>query len=201
MKTKENKLPRRIAIVLFELLMVIAGVLIAFSLGNYENRKKEKQEQEKLLQLCKQELKYNLSELYYGELIYDSLLTTFTTQEEKLEQPRLEFRNISFIYDKGIWETAVAKGLFDGEIIGVISEVNSEINGLSLYCDRLHDFNTHILLPNIDQPIEEFYYPDNKRLKAKYQWYPNTLSIILSRFRQVNKASRRLQELIVEIDD
>ncbi|MEM8523467.1 MAG: hypothetical protein AAGG68_02430 [Bacteroidota bacterium] len=200
MKTTANKLPRRIGIILFELLMVIVGVLIAFSLSNYENWKKEKQEQEKLLQLCKQELKYNLSELYYGELIYDSLLTTFTTQEQNLKQPRLEFRNISYIYDKGIWETAVAKGLFNGEIIGVISDINSEINGLALYCDRLHDFNTHLLLPNIDQPIEEFYHTDNKRLKAKYEWYPNTLGIILSRFRQLNKASRKLQELIVEIE-
>lgn len=163
-------------------------------------KKKEKQEHEKLLDLCKQELKYNLSELYYGELLYDSLLTDFQTQEQNLQQPQLEFRNISFIYDKGIWETAMSKGIFDSETISVISDVSSEINGLALYCDRLHDFNTHLLLPNMDKAIEEFYHPDTKRLRAKYQWYPNTLNIILSRFRQVNKASRKLRELILEIE-
>ena len=171
---------------LYELILIVLGVLIAFSLSNMQNRKKQRKEKENLLQQCKQELQENLIEFQFGAMHYDSILQTFLEKERALLQPIPKFRNITMIYDVEIWNTAINKGLFDTEALSYISGINSEIRGLRLYTDRMHDFNTQILLPNLDKGTEEFYDSETKRLRKKYMWYPYNLSAIQKRMEQLN---------------
>ena len=186
--------------ILLDLFLVIIGVLIAFWLSNFQSKQKEKLNRNQLLEQCKLELRGNLMDFHIGEQMYDSIYHSFIEAERNLEQPPLYFRNISMVYDLSIWEMAVDKGIFNAKTVSVINKINSEVSCMRIYGDRQHDCNIHLLLPNLEQPITEFYDPDTKRLREKYYWYISNLGSILSCMKRMNKATTELNELLKEYE-
>jgi hypothetical protein len=197
--TEKRSLLSRIGRWIAELVLVFVGVYAAFWLNNYQQHRQDADRRDQILASLEQQLQEGI----------ESGKTNRTKQEQKAaefrralgsgEMPPLEPFVFTTDYSPTDWATILQSGgvqLLDVQTLMAVRNDESVIRwGLSrmAWYQKLSD---DLIVPNLDQDISFFYDPATKKLRKRFEIYPDALDATV---KFANELERSNSELLKRI--
>jgi hypothetical protein len=182
-----------------ELILVFVGVYAAFWLNNFQQRREEAQRRDQILASLEQQLREGIESGKISRAKQEREAAEFRHAVDAGEMPPL--RPFYFItdYSPGDWATMLQSGgvqLLDVQTLMAIRNDESVIRwGLSrmAWYQKLSD---ELIVPNLDQDTSFFYDPATKKLRKRFEIYPEALQ---ERVHFANDLERTHTELLKRI--
>jgi hypothetical protein len=183
-----------------ELVLVFVGVYAAFWLSNYQQRQQDAEHRDRILAYIDQTL---------SEGIESSKANRAKEQEPELAEFRRALdagemppvRPFVFItdYSPSDFATMLQSGgvqLFDVETLKALRKDESVIRWGLQRMARYQKLSDELIVPNLDQDISFFYDPATKKLRKRFEIYPDALD---ARVKFANDLERTHIELLKQI--
>src|SRR2546421_3941035 len=177
-KTKERSHLSRLGRWAAELVLVFVGVYAAFWLNNYQQRRAEAQRHDQILASLEQEF---LRGIESGKIIgakQERQAAEFRRALDAGEMPPLRPFVFTTDYSPGDIATLLQSGgvqLLDVQTLMALRELESVIRwGLS-DMQRYQKLSDGLIVPNLDQDISFFYDPATRKLRKRFEIYPQAL--------------------------
>ena len=197
--TEKRSLLSRIGRWTAELVLVFVGVYMAFWLNNYQQHREDAERRDQILASLEKQLQKGI----------DSGKTNRTEQEKEAEEfrhaldagemPPLKPFVFTTDYSPSDWATMLQSGgvqLLDVQTLMAVRNDESVIRwGLSrmAWYQKLSD---ELIVPNLDQDISFFYDPATKKLRKRFEIYPEAME---ARVKFANELERTHTELLKRI--
>jgi len=161
-----------------ELVLVFVGVYAAFWLNNYQQHRQDAQRRDQILASLEQEF---LKGIESGKIVgarEERQAAEFRRALDAGEMPPLHPFVFTTDYSPGDIATLLQSGgveLLDVKTLMALRELESVIRwGLS---DMQHyqKLSDELIVPNLDQDISFFYDPATKKLRKRFEMYPQAL--------------------------
>ncbi|HEY1769226.1 MAG TPA: hypothetical protein VGG02_03105 [Chthoniobacterales bacterium] len=161
-----------------EILLVFIGVYAAFWLNNYQQHRQDAQRRDQILASLEEQLRESIASGKTSGAQEDHAAAEFHRALAAGEMPPLHPFTFTTDYNPGDTTALLQSGgieLLDVKTLMALRGVESVIRwGLS----RMNDFKTfsnQLILPNLDQPITFFYDPATRKLRKRFEMYPEAL--------------------------
>lgn len=161
-----------------ELILVFVGVYAAFWLNSYQQRQQDAEHRDRILASIEQTLREGIESGKISRAQEERDAAEFQRALDAGEMPPL--RPFVFItdYSPGDFATWLQSGgiqLLDLETLTALRKDESVIRwGLSRMA-RYQKLSDDLIVPNLDQDISFFYDPATKKLRNRFQIYPEAL--------------------------
>jgi hypothetical protein len=170
------KVLRRLGRWLAELLLVFVGVYAAFALNNYQQHQQNGQRRQQILASLEQQLDEAIESANTEGAKADQQVANFRRALDAGEMPPVHPFLFSSDYSPSDFATLLQSGgieLLDVKTLTALRELESVIrSGLSRMSkyERLSD---ELIAPHLDDDISYFYDPETKKLRRKFEKYPD----------------------------
>ncbi|MGH7984416.1 MAG: hypothetical protein ACREFF_14920 [Candidatus Udaeobacter sp.] len=161
-----------------ELVLVFVGVYAAFWLNNYQQHGQDAERRDQILASLEQEF---LRGIESGKIIgakQERQAAEFRRALDTGEMPPLRPFVFTTDYSPGDIATLLQSGgveLLDVKTLMALRELESVIRwGLS-DMQRYQKLSDELIVPNLDQDISFFYDPTSKKLRKRFEIYPQAL--------------------------
>src|SRR2546422_6685467 len=182
-----------------ELLLVFVGVYAAFWLNNYQQHRQDAERRDRILASLEQELRRGIESGKIAGAKEEQQAAKFRRALDAGEMPPLHPFVFTTDYSPGDFGTLLQSGgieLLDVETLTALRNDESVIRwGLSrmAHYQKLSD---ELIVPNLDQDISFFYDPANKKLRKRFEIYPEALQETVN---LANDLERTHTELLKQI--
>lgn len=191
--------PARLARWVAELFLVFMGVYAAFWLNNYQERQRDAKRHDQILASLEEQLKGGIESARSAGAKQNAQVAEFSRALEAGEMPPL--RPFAFISDYSASDVAamLQSGgieLFDVKTLISLRDLESVIRaGLSrmAHFEKLSD---QLIAPNLDQDISFFYDPATKKLRKRFEKYPEAIQAVANFFHDLEKTQTDLLKQI-----
>ena len=182
-----------------ELLLVFVGVYAAFWLSNYQQRQQDQERHDRILASIEQTLREGIESNKVSRAKEQQQVAKFRRALDAGEMPPLHPFIFTTDYSPGDFATLLQSGgiqLLDLETLTALREDESIIRwGLSRMA-RYTKISDDLIVPNLDQDISFFYNPATKKLRKRFEFYPEALDATV---RFANELERTHTELLKQI--
>jgi hypothetical protein len=182
-----------------ELFLVFVGVYAAFWLNNYQQHRQDAQRRDQILASFEEQLRKGVESGKISRAKQEREATDFQRALEAGEMPPLRPFVFTTDYSPGDFATWLQAGgiqLLDLETLLALRNDESVIRwGLSRMA-RYQKLSDELIVPNLDQDISFFYDPATKKLRKRFEIYPEALQ---ERVRFANELERTHAELLKRI--
>jgi len=182
-----------------ELLLVFVGVYAAFWLSNYQQRQQDQERHDRILASIEQTLREGIESNKVSRAKEQQQVAKFRRALDAGEMPPLHPFIFTTDYSPGDFATLLQSGgiqLLDLETLTALREDESIIRwGLSRMA-RYTKISDDLIVPNLDQDISFFYNPATKKLRKRFEFYPEALDATV---RFANELERTHTELLKRI--
>ena len=184
---------------LAELLLVFIGVYAAFWLNNYQQHQQDAERRDRILASIERTLRDGIESNKTNRAEQERKKAEFRRALDAGEMP--PFRPFVFTtdYSPGDFATMLQAGgiqLLDLETLTALRNDESVIRwGLSRMA-RYQKLSDDLIVPNLDQDISFFYDPATKKLRKRFEIYPEALD---ARLKFANDLERTHTELLKQI--
>lgn len=161
-----------------ELLLVFVGVYAAFWLSNYQQHRQDAERRDRILASIEQTLSEGIESGKRNRATEERVAAEFQRALEAGEMPPLKRYTFTTDYNPGDFATLLQSGgieLLDLQTLTALRNDESVIRwGLSrlAHYQKLSD---ELIAPNLDQDVSFFYDPATKRLRKRFQLFPDAL--------------------------
>jgi len=161
-----------------ELLLVFVGVYAAFWLNNYQQHRQDAERRDRILASLEQELRRGIESGKIAGAKEEQQAAKFRRALDAGEMPPLHPFVFTTDYSPGDIATLLQSGgveLLEVKTLVALRELESVIRwGLS---DMAHyqKLSDELIVPNLDQDISFFYDPAAKKLRKRFEIYPQAL--------------------------
>jgi hypothetical protein len=182
-----------------ELLLVFVGVYAAFWLNNYQQHRQDAERRDQILASLERQLRKGIESGKINRANQEREATEFHRVLNAGEMPLLRPFVFTTDYSPTDWATMLQSGgvqLLDVQTLMAVRNDESVIRwGLSrmAWYQKLSD---ELIVPNLDQDISFFYDPATKKLRKRFEIYPEALD---ARVRFANELERTHTELLKRI--
>src|SRR2546427_9628243 len=182
-----------------ELVLVFVGVYAAFWLNNYQQRQQDAERRDRILASIERTLREGIESGKINRATEERQAAEFQRALDAGEMPPL--RPFVFItdYSPGDFATMLQAGgiqLLDLQTLTALRNDESVIRwGLSRMA-RYQKLSDELIVPNLDQDISFFYDPGTKKLKKRFEIYPEALE---ERVKLANDLERTHTALLQQI--
>lgn len=191
--------PARLGRWVAELLLVFVGVYAAFWLNNYQERQRDAKRHDQILASLEDQLKGGIESAKSEGAKQNAEAAEFRRALEAGEMPPL--RPFAFVSDYSASDIAamLQSGgieLLDIKTLISLRNLESVIRaGLSrmTHYEKLSD---QLIAPNLDQDISFFYDPATKRLRKRFEKYPEAIQAGADFFHDLEKTQTDLLKQI-----
>src|SRR6266478_7034803 len=177
-KTKERSHLSRLGRWAAELVLVFVGVYAAFWLNNYQQRRAEALRHDQILASVEQEFLRGIESGKITGAKQERQAAEFRRALDAGEMPPLRPFVFTTDYSPGDFATMLQAGgiqLLDLETLTALRNDESVIRwGLSRMA-RYQKLGDELIVPNLDQEISFFYNPATKKLRKRFEIYPEAL--------------------------
>jgi hypothetical protein len=184
---------------LAELVLVFVGVYAAFWLSNYQQRQQDQERHDRILASIEQTLQEGIESNKISRAKQQQQATEFRRAVDAGEMPPLHPFIFTTDYSPGDFATILQSGgiqLLDLETLTALRNDESVIRwGLSRMA-RYTKLSDELIVPNLDQDISFFYDPATKKLRTRFEFYPEGLDAMV---RFANELERTHTELLKRI--
>jgi hypothetical protein len=161
-----------------ELVLVFVGVYAAFWLNNYQQHRQDAERHDRILASIEQMLREGIESGKINRAKEERQAAEFEHAVEAGEMPPLRPFVFTTDYSPGDFATMLQSGgiqLLDLETLTALRNDESVIRwGLSRMA-RYQKLSDELIVPNLDQDISFFYDPATKKLRKKFEIYPEAL--------------------------
>src|SRR5439155_15877085 len=161
-----------------ELILVFVGVYGAFWLSNFQQHREDAQRRDQILASLEQEFRKGIES---GKIVgakQEQEAAEFRRALEAGEMPLLDPFVFTTDYSPGDIATLLQSGgvqLLEVKTLMALRELESVIRwGLS-DMTRYEKLSDALIVPNLDQDISFFYDPATKKLRKRFEMYPQAL--------------------------
>src|SRR4029077_11354527 len=182
-----------------ELLLVFVGVYGAFWLNNYQQHRQDAGRRDQILAALEQQLSKGIDSGKINRAKQEQKAAEFRSALDAGEMPPLQPFVFITDYSPIDWATMLQSGgvqLLEVETLMAVRNDESVIRwGLSrmAWYQKLSD---ELIVPNLDQDISFFYDPATKKLRKRFEIYPEALDATV---RFANELERTNSELLKRI--
>jgi hypothetical protein len=197
--TEKRSLPSRIGRWIAELVLVFVGVYAAFWLNNYQQHQQDAERRSQILKSLEQQLRKGIESGKINRVKQKQEAAEFQRALNAGEMPPVPPFVFTTDYSPTDWATILQSGgvqLLDVQTLMAVRIDESVIRwGLSrmAWYQKLSD---DLIVPNLDQDISFFYDPATKKLRKRFEIYPEALD---ARVRFANELERTHTELLKRI--
>src|SRR5215831_18170668 len=198
-KTKERSQLSRLGRWAAELLLVFVGVYAAFWLNNYQQRRQDADRRDQILASFEQQLHEGIESGKINRAKQEQEAAEFRRALDAGEMPPLQPFVFTTDYSPTDWATMLQSGgvqLLDVQTLMAVRNDESVIRwGLNCmaWYQKLSD---ELIVPNLDQDISFFYDPATKKLRKRFEIYPQALEATV---KFANELERSNSELLKRI--
>jgi hypothetical protein len=182
-----------------ELLLVFIGVYAAFWLNNYQQRQQDAERRDRILASIERTLRDGIESNKTNRVEQEQEAAEFGRALDGGEMPPLHPFVFTTDYSAGDFATMLQAGgiqLLDLETLTALRNDESVIRwGLSRMA-RYQKLSDDLIVPNLDQDISFFYDPATKKLRKRFEIYPEALD---ARLKFANDLERTHIELLKRI--
>jgi hypothetical protein len=182
-----------------ELVLVFVGVYAAFWLTNYQQHRQDAERRDQILASLEQQLREGIESGKINRANQQRTAAEFQRALEAGEMPPLHPFVFTTDYSPTDWATILQSGgvqLLDVQTLMAVrndeSVIRWGVNRMAWY-QRLSD---ELIVPNRDQDISFFYDPATKKLRKRFEIYPEALA---ARVKFANELERTHTELLKRI--
>jgi hypothetical protein len=182
-----------------ELVLVFVGVYAAFWLNNYQQHQEDAGRRDQILASFEQQLQKGIESGKINRAKQEQEAAEFRRALDAGEMPPLKPFVFTTDYSPTDWATMLQSGgvqLLDVQTLMAVRNDESVIrwglNRMTWY-QKLSD---DLIVPNLDQDISFFYDPVTKRLRKRFEIYPDALD---ARVKFANQLERTHIELLKRI--
>src|SRR5262245_9639055 len=197
--TAKSSLLSRIGRWMAELILVFVGVYAAFWLNNYQQQRQEADRRDQILASLEGQLSEGIESGKINRAEQEQEAADFRRALDAGEMPPLKPFVFTTDYSPTDWATMLQSGgvqLLDVQTLMAVRNDESVIRwGLSrmAWYQKLSD---ELIVPNLDQDISFFYDPVTKKLRKRFEIYPEALD---ARVKFANELERTHTELLKRI--
>jgi len=161
-----------------ELVLVFAGVYAAFWLNSYQQHQQDAKRRDQILAALEQQLRESIESGKISGAKQDQTAAEFRRALDAGQMPPLHPFTFTTDYNPGDNAALLQSGgieLLDVKTLMALRGVESVIRwGLSRMADY-KKFSEELIVPNLDQDISFFYDPATKKLRKRFEMYPEAL--------------------------
>jgi hypothetical protein len=182
-----------------ELILVFVGVYAAFALNNYQQHREDAARRDQILASFEQQLRVGIDSGKINRAKQEREASEFRRALDAGEMPPLQPFVFTTDYSPSDWATMLQSGgvqLLDVQTLMAVRNDESVIRwGLSrmAWYQKLSD---ELIVPNLDQDISFFYDLATKKLRKRFEIYPDALD---ARVTFANQLERTHIELLKRI--
>jgi hypothetical protein len=182
-----------------ELVLVFVGVYAAFWLNNYQQHRQDAERRDQILASLEQQLRQGIESGKINRTKQEQGAAEFQRALDAGEMPQLHPFVFTTDYSPTDWATMLQSGgvqLLDVQTLMAVRNDESVIRwGLSrmAWYQKLSD---ELIVPNLDQEIPFFYDPATKKLRKRFEIYPEALE---ANVKFANELERTHTELLKRI--
>jgi hypothetical protein len=176
--TEKHSRFSRVARWVAELILVFVGVYSAFWLNSYQQHRQDAERRDQILASFEQQLHEGIESGKINRANQERKAAEFQRALDADEMPPLHPFVFTTDYSPGDWAAMLQSGgvqLLDVQTLMAVRNDESVIRwGLSrmAWYQKLSD---ELIVPNLDQDISFFYDPVNKKLRKRFEIYPEAL--------------------------
>ena len=182
-----------------ELVLVFVGVYAAFWLSNYQQHRQDAERHDRILASIERTLRDGIESNKINRTQQEREAAEFRRALDAGEMPPLRPFVFTTDYSPGDFATMLQAGgiqLLDLETLTALRNDESVIRwGLSRMA-RYQKLSDELIIPNLDQDISFFYDPATKKLRNRFEIYPEALE---ARVKFANELERTHTELLKRI--
>jgi hypothetical protein len=197
--TEKRSLLSRIGRWTAELVLVFVGVYGAFWLNNYQQHREDAGRRDQILASLEQQLREGIESGKINRAKQEQKAAEFRRALGAGEMPPLEPFVFTTDYSPTDWATILQSGgvqLLDVQTLMAVRNDESVIRwGLSRMA-RYQQLSDALIVPNLDQDISFFYDPATKKLRKRFEIYPQALEATV---KFANELERSNSELLKRI--
>jgi len=182
-----------------ELVLVFVGVYAAFWLNNYQQHREDSGRRDQILAALEQQLREGIESGKINRAKQEQKAEEFRRALGAGEMPPLEPFVFTTDYSPTDWATILQSGgvqLLDVQTLMAVRNDESVIRwGLSRMA-RYQQLSDALIVPNLNQDISFFYDPATKKLRKRFEIYPEALEATV---KFANELERSNSELLKRI--
>src|SRR6266853_6463919 len=161
-----------------ELVLVFVGVSAAFWLSNYQQHRQDAERRDRILASIERTLREGIESGKINRAKEEREAAEFQRALDAGEMPPLDPFVFTTDYSPGDFATLLQSGgiqLLDLQTLTALRNDESVIRwGLSRLA-RYQKLSDELIVPNLDQDISFFYDPATKKLRKRFELYPQAL--------------------------
>jgi len=180
---------------LAELTLVFVGVYAAFWLNNYQQHQQEAKRHDQILALLEQRLETAIASAKAEGAKEGREVAEFNRALQAGEMPPLRPFAFSSDYSATDFATLLQSGgveLLDVKTLSALRQLESVIRGGLARIGHFQKLSDELIVPNLDQDISFFYDPATKKLRKRFERYPDALQSTVDFLHQLEKAQDEL---------
>jgi hypothetical protein len=180
---------------LAELLLVFIGVYAAFWLNNYQQRQEQFQRRDQILAYLQQRLEDGIVSAKTEGTREEQLVSKFQRALAAGEMPPLGPISFSSDYSATDIATLLQSGgieLLDARTLTALRNFESVIRGGLARIAHFQKLSDEMIVPNLDQDTSFFYDPVTKKLRKRFDKYPEALQATVNFFHDLEKTQADL---------
>ena len=161
-----------------ELLLVFVGVYAAFWLSNYQQHGQDAARRDRILASLEEELRRGIESGKLETVKEEREATEFRRGLDAGEMPPLRPFVFTTDYSPGDFATWLQAGgiqLLDVKTLTTLRELESVIRWGLNDIARYQKLSDELIVPNLDQDISFFYDPATRKLRKRFEIYPEAL--------------------------
>ena len=182
-----------------ELILVFVGVYAAFWLNNYQEHRQDTERRDQILASFEQQLRVGIESGRINRVKQEREATEFHRALNAGEMPPVRPFVFTTDYSPTDWATMLQSGgiqLLDVQTLMAVRNDESVIRwGLSRMA-RYQQLSDALIVPNLDQDMSFFYDPATKKLRKRFEIYPQALEATV---KFANELERSNSELLKRI--
>jgi len=195
-ETTENRLTfSRLGRWFAELVLVFIGVYAAFWLNNYQQHQQDIKRHDQILALLENELKEAALSSRDAGAKEDQQVAEFRRALTQGEMPPLGLFSFTSDYSATDIATLLQSGgveLLDVKTLTALRNLESVIRRGLTQISHFQNLSDQLIAPNLDQDISFFYDPATKKLRKRFEKYPDALAMTANFFHELEKAQTDL---------
>jgi hypothetical protein len=176
--TEKRSLLSRVGRWTAELLLVFVGVYGAFWLNNYQQHRQDAERRDRILASLEEELRRGIESGKLETAKEEREATEFRRGLDAGEMPPLRPFVFTTDYSPGDFATWLQAGgiqLLDVKTLTTLRELESVIRWGLNDIARYQKLSDELIVPNLDQDISFFYDPATRKLRKRFEIYPEAL--------------------------
>ena len=162
-----------------ELVLVFVGVYAAFWLNNYQQHGQDAERHDRILASLEEELRRGIDSGKLETAKEERVATEFRRALDAGEMPSLRPFVFTTDYSPGDFATWLQAGgiqLLDVKTLTALRELESVIRWGLNDIARYQKLSDDLIVPNLDQDISFFYDPATRKLRKRFEIYPEALN-------------------------